>query len=159
LTPEEKEVFKTAREIDQFELVKQAADRTPFICQAQSLNLFVDPEIEAEELIRLHLSAWQNGVKSLYYLRSTSLVAKRDKKPRAKIITKDDCPYCVKLKTQLKADGIQYEEVDRASVDHFPYATVPQLWLDGAHIGGYTEYQSTYHDENTQSEECEACAG
>ena len=159
LTPEEKEVFKTAREIDQFELVKQAADRTPFICQAQSLNLFVDPEIEAEELVRLHLSAWQNGVKSLYYLRSTSLVAKRDKKPRAKIITKDDCPYCVQLKTQLKADGIQYEEVDRASVDHFPYATVPQLWLDGTHIGGYTEYQSTYHDENTQSDECEACAG
>jgi ribonucleoside-diphosphate reductase alpha chain len=159
LTPEEKEVFKTAREIDQFELVKQAADRTPFICQAQSLNLFVDPEIEAEELIRLHLSAWKNGVKSLYYLRSTSLVAKRDKKPRAKIITKDDCPYCVKLKTQLKADGIQYEEVDRASVDHFPYATVPQLWIDGDHIGGYTEYQSTYHDENNEPAECEACAG
>ena len=159
LTKEEKEVFKTAREIDQFELVKQAADRTPFICQAQSLNLFVDPEIEAEELVRLHLSAWQNGVKSLYYLRSTSLVAKRDKKPRAKIITKADCPYCVMLKDQLKADGIQYEEVDRASVEHFPYETVPQLWLDGAHVGGYTEYQSTFHDENTESGECEACAG
>ena len=160
LTKEEKEVFKTAREIDQFELVKQAADRTPFICQAQSLNLFVDPEIEAEELVRLHLSAWQNGVKSLYYLRSTSLVAKRDKKPRAKIITKVDCPYCVMLKNQLKADGIQYEEVDRALVEHFPYETVPQLWLDGAYVGGYSEYQSTFHDDNnTDSGECEACSG
>ena len=107
LTDEEKEVFKTAREIDQFELIKQAADRTPLICQAQSLNLFVDPEIEAEELVRLHLAAWANGVKSLYYLRSTSLVAKqKNHKARAKIITKDDCPWCVKLKEQLKADGV-----------------------------------------------------
>ncbi len=159
LTPEEKDVFKTAREIDQFELIKQAADRTPFICQAQSLNLFVDPEISAEELVRLHLSAWKNGVKSLYYLRSTSLVAKRDKKPRARIITKDDCPWCVKLKDQLKADGIQYEEVDRHSVEHFPYATVPQLWIDGNHIGGYTEYQSTYHDKDNEPIECAACEG
>ena len=63
------------------------------------------------------------------------------------------------LKDQLKADGIQYEEVDRASVEHFPYETVPQLWLDGSHIGGYMEYQSTFHNENTDSGECEACAG
>lgn len=159
LTREEKEIFKTAREIDQFELIKQAADRTPFICQAQSLNLFVDPEISAEELVRLHLSAWKNGVKSLYYLRSTSLVAKRDKKPRARIITKDSCPWCVKLKDQLRADGIQFEEVDRKSVENFPYATVPQLWIDGEHIGGYTEYQSNYHNETNEPIECEACAG
>ena len=129
LTDKEKEVFKTAREIDQFEIIKQAADRTPYICQAQSLNLFVDPEIEAEDLVRLHLAAWANGVKSLYYLRSTSLVAKRETRPRAKIITKADCPYCVKLKAQLKADGITFQEVDRADVEHFPYATVPQLWF------------------------------
>ena len=120
LTPEEKEVFKTAREIDQFEIVKQAADRTPFICQAQSLNLFVPPDIAGEELVRLHLAAWKNGVKSLYYLRSTSLVAQRKVKPEAKVITKDGCPYCVKLKDQLKVDGISYVEVDRASVEDFP---------------------------------------
>ena len=160
LTDEEKEVFKTAREIDQFELIKQAADRTPFICQAQSLNLFVDPEIEAEELVRLHLAAWANDVKSLYYLRSTSLVAKRDSKPKAKIITKDDCPWCVKLKDQLKADGVDFQEVQRSDVENFPYATVPQLWLDSKHVGGYAEYMEAKHAIKTESpEECEACQG
>ncbi len=160
LTPEQKEVFKTAREIDQFEIVKQAADRTPFICQAQSLNLFVDPQIEAEELVALHLSAWKNGVKSLYYLRSTSLVAKKQRKPEAKIITRDDCPYCVKLKTQLKQDSIAYEEVDRSSVSDFPFKTVPQLWIDGQHIGGYEEYMKLNHNETDDKyAECEACSG
>lgn len=162
LTDYEKEVFKTAREIDQFEIVLQAAERTPYICQAQSLNLFVDPEIEAEELVRLHLSAWKNGVKSLYYLRSTSLVAKKDlSSPRAKIISKANCPFCTKLKTQLKSDGISFHEIDRSVVEEFPYKTVPQLWLDGKHIGGYTEYMSAFHAESNQdqSNECTACEG
>ena len=162
LTAEEKEVFKTAREIDQFEIIRQAADRTPFICQAQSLNLFVDPEIDAEELVRLHLSAWRNNVKSLYYLRSTSLVAKKDlSSPHAKIISKQSCPYCTKLKTQLKADGITYHEVDRSVVEEFPYSTVPQLWIDGEHIGGYTEYMTRFHatTRSDQTNECAACEG
>ena len=160
LSEKDKEVFKTAREIDQFEIVKQAADRTPFICQAQSLNLFVDPEISAEELVRLHLSAWKNGVKSLYYLRSTSLVAKKAKKPAAKVITKDDCPYCVKLKDQLKIDGIAYEEIDRKMVEEFPYSTVPHLWINGEHIGGYTEYmEKTHNQKDDKYAECEACSG
>ena len=162
LTNSEKEVFKTAREIDQFEIVRQASDRTPFICQAQSLNLFVDPEIDPEELVRLHLSAWKNGVKSLYYLRSTSLVAqKSSSRTRAKIITKNECPWCTKLKSQLKADGIAYKEVDRADAKEFPYETVPQLWLDGEHVGGYTEYMQRFHgsDNDSKYAECEACAG
>jgi ribonucleoside-diphosphate reductase alpha chain len=163
LTDEEKEVFKTAREIDQFEIVKQAADRTPYICQAQSLNLFVDPEIDAEELVRLHLTAWKNGVKSLYYLRSTSLVAKKKVETGAKLVTKDGCPYCVKLKAQLKADNISFTEIDRADVDFdFPYKTVPQLWIGDNHVGGYTEFMQQYHandvDEPTYTE-CEACSG
>jgi ribonucleoside-diphosphate reductase alpha chain len=162
LTVEEKEIFRTAREIDQFEIIRQAADRTPFICQAQSLNLFVDPEIDAEELVRLHLSAWKNNVKSLYYLRSTSLVAKKDlSSPRAKIISKQNCPYCTKLKSQLKADGVAYHEIDRSVVEEFPYATVPQLWIDGKHIGGYTEYMNEFHakSEPAQTNECAACEG
>jgi ribonucleoside-diphosphate reductase alpha chain len=162
LTAEEKAVFRTAREIDQFEIIRQAADRTPYICQAQSLNLFVDPEIDAEELARLHLSAWKNGVKSLYYLRSTSLVAKKDLSfPRAKIISKQDCPYCTKLKAQLRADGISFHEIDRAIVEEFPYKTVPQLWIDGQHIGGYNEYMCSFHakPKQNQTNECVACEG
>ena len=159
LTDEEKEIFKTAREIDQFEIIKQAADRTPYICQAQSLNLFVDPEIDSEELVKLHLAAWANGVKSLYYLRSTSLVAKRSTQPSAKIITKDDCPWCVKLKQQLDIDGVSYQEIARAEVENFSYKTVPQLWLNGRHVGGYTEYMEAKHAIKTESAECEACQG
>ena len=160
LTDFEKEVFKTAREINQFEIVKQAADRTPLICQAQSLNLFVDPEIDPEDLVRLHLSAWKNGVKSLYYLRSTSLVARKSSLgPKARIITKDGCPYCSKLKTQLKTDGISFKEIDRSEVEEFLYETVPQLWIDGEHIGGYTEYMLKFHDDSSKYEECESCSG
>lgn len=162
LTTWEKEVFKTAREIDQFEIIRQAADRTPFICQAQSLNLFVDPEIDAEDLVRLHLSAWKNGVKSLYYLRSTSLVAKKDSSsPRAKIISKKDCPWCDKLKLQLRADGVTFHEIDRSIVGEFPHKTVPQLWLDDEHVGGYAEYMRRFHDpdKGDKYEECEACSG
>lgn len=160
LTDSEKEVFKTAREIDQFELIKQAADRTPFICQAQSLNLFVDPEIDPEDLVRLHLSAWKNGVKSLYYLRSTSLVARKSSLgPKARIITKDGCPYCSKLKSQLKTDGISFKEVDRSEVEEFPYETVPELWIDGEHVGGYTDYMLKFHDDSSKYEECESCSG
>lgn len=156
LTPEEKEVFKTAREIDQFELIKQAADRTPFICQAQSLNLFVEPNISADELARLHLTAWHNGVKSLYYLRSTSLVVNQGNK----LVTKADCPWCSKLKQQLKSDGIKFSEVDRESVKDFPYATVPQLWIEGVHVGGYAEYMEKYHSYDPPSyKDCEACSG
>jgi ribonucleoside-diphosphate reductase alpha chain len=162
LTAKEKEIFKTAREIDQFEIVRQAADRTPFICQAQSLNLFVDPEIDAEELVRLHLSAWKNNVKSLYYLRSTSLVAKKNLSfPRAKIISKQSCPFCTKLKSQLKTDGITYHEIDRSVVEEFPYDTVPQLWIDGEHIGGYAEYMNRFHSSplSNKTNECSACEG
>lgn len=159
LTPEEKEVFKTAREIDQFELVKQAADRTPYICQAQSLNLFVEPTISAEELARLHLSAWKNGVKSLYYLRSTSLVVNQSREDN-KLITKKDCPWCSKLKKQLELDGVSFIEVDREDVKDFSYKTVPQLWIKSVHVGGYSEYMETYHS-NTKDDyhECEACSG
>ena len=88
-------------------------------------------------------------------------MAQRKAKPEAKVITKDDCPYCTKLKNQLKVDGVSYVEVDRASVKDFPYKTVPQLWLSGEHIGGYTEYMSLKHQNlnDDKYEECEACSG
>jgi ribonucleoside-diphosphate reductase alpha chain len=73
LTPEEKLVFKTAPEIDQRWIIEHAADRTPFICQAQSVNLFVAPNIHKRDLHLLHFYAWKKGMKSLYYCRSSSL--------------------------------------------------------------------------------------
>ncbi len=73
LTQDEKDVFKTAFEIDQRWIVELAADRTPEICQSQSLNLFLPGDVDKWDLHMLHWRAWEQGVKSLYYLRSKSV--------------------------------------------------------------------------------------
>jgi len=73
LTPEEKAVFKTSFEIDQRWLIELAADRTPYIDQAQSLNLFIPADVDKWDLLMLHFRAWELGIKSLYYLRSKSV--------------------------------------------------------------------------------------
>jgi len=73
LSPEEKAVFKTSFEIDQRWLLEFAADRTPFIDQAQSLNLFIPADVDKWDLMMLHFQAWEKGIKSLYYLRSKSV--------------------------------------------------------------------------------------
>jgi ribonucleoside-diphosphate reductase alpha chain len=73
LTDDEKAVFKTAFELDQRWIIELAADRTPFICQSQSLNVFLPGDVDKWDLHMLHFSAWEKGVKSLYYLRSKSV--------------------------------------------------------------------------------------
>jgi len=73
LTPEEKDSFKTSFEIDQRWLLELAADRAPYIDQAQSLNLFIPADVEKWDLLMLHFRAWELGIKSLYYLRSKSV--------------------------------------------------------------------------------------
>jgi ribonucleoside-diphosphate reductase alpha chain len=73
LTQDEKDVYKTSFEIDQRWLIELAADRTPYIDQATSLNLFIPADVEKWDLLMLHFRAWELGVKSLYYLRSKSI--------------------------------------------------------------------------------------
>jgi len=73
LSAEEKDTYKTSFEIDQRWLLELAADRTPFIDQATSLNLFIPADVEKWDLLMLHFRAWELGVKSLYYLRSKSI--------------------------------------------------------------------------------------
>ncbi|WP_206930987.1 ribonucleoside-diphosphate reductase subunit alpha [Roseococcus thiosulfatophilus] len=73
LSEDEKGVFKTAFELDQRWVIEHAADRTPYICQAQSLNLFLPANIHKRDLHGLHWMAWKRGVKSLYYCRSLSI--------------------------------------------------------------------------------------
>ena len=81
LTQEEKDVFKTAFEIDQRWLVELAADRQPYVCQAQSLNLFLLSNVFKKVLHGLHFLGWELGLKSFYYLRSASLQrAEKDQK-------------------------------------------------------------------------------
>lgn len=73
LSDHEKDVFKTAFELDQRWVIDHAADRQPFVCQAQSLNIFLPADVHKRDLHQLHMRAWEKGCKSLYYLRSKSL--------------------------------------------------------------------------------------
>lgn len=72
LSDYEKDIFKTALEINQMWLVSHAADRQQYICQSQSLNLFFPANVNAIELHHCHMQSWKKGVKSLYYCRSES---------------------------------------------------------------------------------------
>ena len=73
LTEQEKATFKTAFELDQRWVIEHAADRTPYICQSQSVNLFLPANVHKRDLHQIHMSAWKKGVKSLYYCRSLSI--------------------------------------------------------------------------------------
>ena len=73
LNKEEKDVFKTAFELDQKWIVELGADRTPHISQAQSINIFLPADVHKKELHQIHFQAWKKGLKSLYYCRSKSI--------------------------------------------------------------------------------------
>jgi ribonucleoside-diphosphate reductase alpha chain len=74
LSPEEKEVFLTAREINQHAIIKQAAQRQRWIDQGQSVNLFFAANSSPKYIHEVHLAAWKEGLKSLYYLRSDGVI-------------------------------------------------------------------------------------
>ncbi|MED5359539.1 MAG: ribonucleotide-diphosphate reductase subunit alpha, partial [Pseudomonadota bacterium] len=84
LTEDEKAVFRTAFEIDQRWIVEHAGDRSEYICQSQSINLFLPADIHKRDLHQLHLQAWKKGVKSLYYCRSKSI-------QRAEVVANNEC--------------------------------------------------------------------
>ena len=107
LNDSEKAVFKTAFEIDQRYLIELAGDRTPYVCQAQSLNIFLKPDVHKRDLHNIHFSAWKKGIKSLYYLRSMSL-------QRAEVVTQDNTKVPIKGKIneneKPQDNFIDYEE-------------------------------------------------
>jgi len=73
LSDHEKDVFKTAFELNQRWIVELGADRTPYISQAQSINIFLPADVHKRELHQIHFQAWKKGLKSLYYCRSKSI--------------------------------------------------------------------------------------
>jgi len=73
LTELEKDVFKTAFEVDQKWIIELSGDRTPYISQAQSINLFLPADVHKKTLHKIHFDAWKKGLKSLYYCRSKSI--------------------------------------------------------------------------------------
>tara|TARA_Y100001978_G_scaffold64413_1_gene57681 strand:- start:1310 stop:3085 length:1776 start_codon:yes stop_codon:yes gene_type:complete len=76
LTKEEKEVFKTYAEIDQMDIILQAAGRQTYIDQGQSLNVMISPDMPAKDINKLYITAWKLGLKSLYYQHSMNAAQK-----------------------------------------------------------------------------------
>ena len=101
LSKEEKALFKTAFEIDPIWIVEQASARQEYVCQSQSVNLFVPADITAQELTDIHIAAWVKGLKSLYYCRSKTST-------KANIGTGKDKPLNavpVRAKIEYDVDG------------------------------------------------------
>jgi ribonucleoside-diphosphate reductase alpha chain len=106
LTDQERDVFKTAFEIDQRWVIEHCADRTPFICQSQSLNVFLPADVHKRDLHMLHYQAWKRGVKAMYYCRSKSL-------QRAEVVSLpqgQQKPAKVVMKATGTDDASKYEE-------------------------------------------------
>jgi len=106
LTDDEKEVFKTAFEIDQRWVIDLSGDRTPYVSQAQSINIFVPADIHKKDLHHIHFQAWKKGLKSLYYCRSKSIQRAENVNNTNMDVTKN--VYSVNEPTKNEED--KYEE-------------------------------------------------
>ena len=99
LNAQEKNIYKTAIEIDQAWLVDLAAERQKYICQAQSLNLFFPPDVDVRRLNSVHKRAWTKGLKTLYYLRSEAIkraenVSMKVERQVRQDSAEDECVMC-----------------------------------------------------------------
>ena len=179
LTEGEKAVFKTADELDQNWVVQHAADRQPFICQGQSVNLFFPAGAEKSYVNKVHLKAWKEGLKGLYYLRTEAKqraenVSEKVERvalqgdTRTIIYGKDDCPYCAMAKEELTLRGIPFDYIDlkeigktAAEVTGRKVKTVPQIYLEGEYVGGWDELMKQLNEnhETEDGDECIACEG
>lgn len=180
LSIEEKGIFKTADELDQNWIITHAADRQQYICQGQSVNLFFPAGAQKSYVNKVHLKAWKEGLKGLYYLRTEAKsraenvsekverVALEDDN-RSILYGKKSCPFCQKAIQELNMRGIQFEYVDleaigksAAEVTGRNVKTVPQIYLEGRYIGGYDDLMihfSQTPEVTGDSEECRACEG
>jgi len=178
LTEGEKAIFKTAQELDQNWVVQHAADRQPFICQGQSVNLFFPAGAEKSYVNKVHIKAWKEKLKGLYYLRTEAKsraenvsekverVALGDDM-RSLVYGKANCPFCALAKDELDIRGVQYEFIDleeigksAAEVTGRKVKTVPQIYIEGQYVGGYDEMMEYFNKPtNLETEECRACEG
>ena len=176
LSDHEKMVFKTADELDQGWIVQHAADRQPYICQGQSVNLFFPSSVSRSYVNKVHLAAYEKGLKGLYYLRTEAKsraenvsekverVALEDYKGNV-VYGKDNCPFCAMAKEELSVRGIDYEYVDLAKegktaaevTGRKDVKTVPQIYLNGEYIGGYDQLKAFLENRETNTEETEEC--
>ncbi|MCG8694296.1 MAG: ribonucleoside-diphosphate reductase subunit alpha [Minwuiales bacterium] len=123
LSQDEKDVFKTAFELDQRWVVELGADRAPMIDQAQSVNVFLPADVHKRDLHQIHFQAWRQGLKSLYYCRSLSMqradkvsetvAPKAVKIPHRGVINNDELPLAASAVAAAPvnpAEDSRYEE-------------------------------------------------
>ena len=176
----EKAVFKTAQELDQNWVVTHAADRQPYICQGQSVNLFFPSGAPKRYVNKVHFKAWQSGLKGLYYLRTEAKsraetvsdkverVALEDDN-RTIIYGKSNCPWCKMATEELSLRGMVFDYIDleeigktAAEVTGRKVKTVPQIYIEGQYVGGYEDLMSHLESDYNATEsgdECRACEG
>ena len=96
LSDYEKDIFKTGIEINQQWIIEHAADRQKYICQGQSVNVFVPADVNIKELHDIHMLAWKRKLKTLYYCRSEAIKRAElvSKKVERTIIPEADCLAC-----------------------------------------------------------------
>ncbi len=180
LNDKTKKVFATSFEIDQMDIVKLAGQRQRYICQGQSVNLFFPSGVDRAYVNKVHLSAWEQGLKGLYYLRTEATARAENvskkvesnkliEEKRTIVYGKANCPHCANAKGLLAFNKIDYEYIDievegktAAEITGRPdVRTVPQIYLKGEYIGGFTELSNHLQNQttNTESDECLACEG
>ena len=96
LSDYEKDTFKTSIEINQQWVIEHAADRQQYVCQGQSVNVFVPADVNIKELHDIHMLAWKRRIKTLYYCRSEAIKRAElvSKKVERTIIPEADCLAC-----------------------------------------------------------------
>lgn len=179
LTEGEKAIFKTADELNQEWVVQHPADRQKYICQGQSVNLFFPSGASRSYVNKVHIKAWKEGLKGLYYLRTESKaraenvsekverVALQDD-TRTIVYGKMDCPWCARAKEELAVRGIPFDYIDLQEIGKTAkevtgrdVKTVPQIYVEGKYVGGYEQLMEHLNQEVALAEgdECKACEG
>lgn len=177
----EKAIFKTADELDQNWVVQHAADRQKYICQGQSVNIFFPAGADKSYVNQVHLRAWKEGLKGLYYLRTEAKQRAENVSEKVErvalqgdmrniIYSKKNCPFCSMAKEELRLRGIPFDDIDLASVGKSAaevtgrkdVKTVPQVYIAGEYVGGYNELMEFLNkplEDNGDDGECRACEG
>jgi len=159
--------------------VTHAAERQPFICQGQSVNLFFPSGADKSYVNKVHLKAWKEGLKGLYYLRTEAKqraenVSEKVERValagdmRSIVYSKADCPFCSMAMEELKLRGIPFDKVDLKEIGKTAkevtgrdVKTVPQIYIEGEYVGGYEDLMEYLNKpiEASEDDECRACEG
>ena len=180
LTEGEKAIFKTADELDQNWVVQHAADRQKYICQGQSVNIFFPAGADKAYVNQVHLRAWKEGLKGLYYLRTEAKQRAENVSEKVErvalagdmrtiVYSKKDCPFCSMAMEELKLRGIPYDKIDLKEIGKTAaevtgrkdVKSVPQIYISGEYVGGYNELMEFLNKplDVEEGDECRACEG